>query len=557
MPKAMPAHPDVVIPREARRLFDWRLVLLLLGAAVYLYCNLFFPPNTPILLGGDQVYFWTYAERMMDGERIYRDFFQFTPPGTDLVYLGLFQLLGPTVWVTNATVLGLGVALCWLCFALASEIMQPRYAMLATIFFLVVVYGKSLNATHHWFSVLAIMGAIKVYTAETSAARTLGAGTLLGLASFFTQTHGAVALIAFVVCLLLTWWRSKGSWVGWLQSEALLLLGYAVALLLLSAPFIAAIGLRQLWYFQVTFVRQYAVHASQGAYLGLPESLSWHSLLSLCQYLVVYILLLVSYPLSLWRCWRERHNPSSPWERVALLSMVGLSLLVEVAFSMNWLRVFAVSFAGVILLFWNADRAGVTRRYAVVLLWVALACVGVRQTMATYMHAHATIRLRGGNVITTPQASEKLRWLMLHTTPGEFFLQADWPGMYLPLRLRNPLFVDAITPGEETRSEDVASAIQQLERNRVQYILWPPRLESTASSKDTVSPLRTYLHLNYTQVHTFADGDMIWERNEFVSHPVRTNFQKFSRITNPGAPYLACFSRDVGFHYGYLRRSPW
>jgi hypothetical protein len=79
--------------------------------------------------------------------------------------------------------------------------------------------------------------------------------------------------------------------------------------------------------------------------------------------------------------------------------------------------------------------------------------------------------------------------------------------------------VDAITPGEETRSEDVASAIQQLERKRVQYILWRPRLESAASSKDSVSPLRTYLHLNYTQVHTFADGDMIWEKNEFLSHP--------------------------------------
>ncbi len=500
-------------------MFDRPLVLLLLGTAAYLYCNLFFLPNTPVLLGGDQVFFWTYAERMMYGERIYQDFFQFTPPGTDLIYLGLFRLVGPHVWVTNVAVLALGVALCWLCFALAREIMQPRYAILATVFFLVVVYGKSLNATHHWFSVLAIMGAIKIYRLKASAARTLGQGTLLGLASFFTQTHGAVALVAFIVCLLLARWRSKGPWIGLLQSEGLLLLGYAVALLLLSAHFIAAIGLRQLWYFQVTFVRQYAVHASQGAYLGLPESLSWHALPALCQYLVVYILLLVSYPLSLWRCWRERHNPYFPWERVALLSMAGLALLVEVAFSMNWLRVFAVSLAGVILLFWNIDRVGLTRRYALVLLWVALAGIGFRQTMAPYLHAHAAIRLRGGDVDTTPQASEKLRWLMQHTTPGQFFLQADWPGMYLPLRLRNPLFVDAITPGEETRPEDVAAAIEQLQQKRVQYILWRARLESAAFSRDSVFPLRTYLHLNYTQVHTFADGDMIWERNEFLSHP--------------------------------------
>jgi len=514
-----PAHSDVAMPRDNRSMLGWPLLFLLLGAAAYLYFNLFFPSHTPILLGGDQVFFWTYAERMMDGERIYQDFFQFTPPGTDLVYFGLFKLLGPTVWVTNATVLILGVVLCWLCFALAGEIMQQRYATLATVFFLVVVYGKTLNATHHWFSVLAIMGALKIYMTKASATRTLGAGTLLGLASFFTQTHGAVALVAFILFLVLAWWRKQESWVDLLRDEGLLLLGYILALLLLSAHFIAAIGFRQLWYFQVTFVREYAVHASQGANLGLPEHLSWHSLLRLSQYLVVYILLLVVYPLSLWRCWREGHKPSFPWERVTLLSMVGVFLLVEVAFSMNWLRVFAISFAGVILLFWNADRLGMTRRYAVVLLWAGFAFIGFRQTRAAYVHEHATTHLRGGDVATSPQASEKLRWLMLHTTPGQFFLQADWPGMYLPLRLRNPLFVDAITPGEDTRAEDVASAIQQLEQKRVQYILWRARLESTESAKDSVTPLRAYLHLKYSLVHTFSDGDMVWERNEFLSRP--------------------------------------
>jgi hypothetical protein len=172
------------------------------------------------------------------------------------------SLFGPSVWVTNATVLALGVALCWLCFALAGEIMGRRSAMLATIFFLVIVYGKLLNATHHWFSVLAIMGATKIYMGKASAARTLGAGALLGLASFFTQTHGAAALLAFILVLALTWWRKEEPWVDLLRNEGLLLLGYTVALLLLSAHFIAAIGLRQLWYYQVTFVRQYIVHAS-------------------------------------------------------------------------------------------------------------------------------------------------------------------------------------------------------------------------------------------------------------------------------------------------------
>ena len=57
--------------------------------------------HTPILLGGDQVFFWLDAQRMLYGQRIYQDFLQFTPPGTDLFYLALFKLFGFRIWVTN------------------------------------------------------------------------------------------------------------------------------------------------------------------------------------------------------------------------------------------------------------------------------------------------------------------------------------------------------------------------------------------------------------------------------------------------------------------------
>lgn len=50
--------------------------------SLYLYLNLFSLSNTPFLLEGDQTFFWTYAMRMLQEERVYRDFFQFTPPGT-------------------------------------------------------------------------------------------------------------------------------------------------------------------------------------------------------------------------------------------------------------------------------------------------------------------------------------------------------------------------------------------------------------------------------------------------------------------------------------------
>jgi hypothetical protein len=141
------------------RRVDWALIVSMTAAVAYLYLNLFALPRTPYLLSGDQVYFWMDAQRMMDGGRIYQDFFQFTPPGTDLVYLALFNVFGLNVWVTNAVVLTLGVVLCWLCFALASELLERRTALLAAALYLVLVYGKMLNATHHVFSALAAAAA--------------------------------------------------------------------------------------------------------------------------------------------------------------------------------------------------------------------------------------------------------------------------------------------------------------------------------------------------------------------------------------------------------------
>ena len=68
--------------------------LLGAGAALYLYLNLFRLLDIPLVLGGDQVYFWMNAHRMLFGERIYQDFFQATPPGTDLVYFAAFKVFG-------------------------------------------------------------------------------------------------------------------------------------------------------------------------------------------------------------------------------------------------------------------------------------------------------------------------------------------------------------------------------------------------------------------------------------------------------------------------------
>jgi hypothetical protein len=493
---------------------DWFVFSMLLGAASYLYLNLFAFPITPFLLGGDQTYFWMNAQRMLYGERVYQDFFQFTPPGADLLYLGLFKLFGLHVWVTNVAVLALGLALCWVCFALAGEIMERRLALLATFLFLTFVYSKQLNGTHHWFSVLAVMCAARIGVWKRMVGGVLAAGGMLGLASFFTQTRGVVALLAFAT--FLTWERSRTrkSFRDLLWNQLLLALGFAIVLLLLSAYFIATVGLKQLWYFQVTYVGLYMVHGLQTQFMGLPDPIAWRTLPKLAQYLTVYMLLPVIYPVVLWRCWRDRRNPLSQWEQVALLSVLGSFLLVEVASGLNWLRLFAVSMPGIILLIWAVGRTGKARQCVVALMWVVVAGLAVRQTWSRHFHEQVTAKMPGGMTATIPQTNEKLQWMVQHTAPGQFFFQAAGPALYLPLQLRNPVFMDAVETNKQTRPEHIKLAIQQLEARHVQFVLWSPRLDEADDrpTKDAIAALSDYLRERYVRVHVFSDQDVVWQR---------------------------------------------
>ena len=62
------------------------LGLSVTGALVFLYLRTFLLPATPFVAIGDQVLFFTRALRIMNGQVLYRDFFELVTPGTDLLY---------------------------------------------------------------------------------------------------------------------------------------------------------------------------------------------------------------------------------------------------------------------------------------------------------------------------------------------------------------------------------------------------------------------------------------------------------------------------------------
>jgi hypothetical protein len=499
----------------------WFVFLMLLGIAGYLYLNLFLVANVPILLSGDQVFFWMNGQRMLHGEQPYRDFFQFTPPGADVFYFFLFKLVGPRIWALNAAVLLLGVALCWVCFVIADQFMERHLAVLSALLFLTLIYTRLLIATHHYFSVLAIMTATAVLMPEVSSWRLAIAGALLGVASFFTQTHGVAALLGFTLLLCWERYHTDNSWRSFWKKETSLLFSFAITLLILSAPFIAAIGIRQLWYFQVTYVHRVMVHPHDLVYLlGIPLYLDWRArplsfvIGEYMRHVFVYAILITTYLRVLLK-FRKNLSPASDFcHGVRLIALVGACLLMEVFLSPNYLRVYAVSMAGIVLFVWLTGTSVQFRRYGLVGLWTLVVFLGLLQPWFTQHRRYVKADLPAGKSAIDPDDFEKLSWGMDNTRSGDFLFEAPWPGMYIPLGLRNPVFLDTAATMLNPRWAE--QAVRQLEAKQVHYILWAPRFDYPVDSHHPMTanivPLRTYLHTHYHLVRVFHDGEEVWER---------------------------------------------
>jgi hypothetical protein len=492
------------------------LALLLGAAAIYLLLNLFSSPSTPYLLSGDQTFFWLGGLRMFYGDRVYLDFLRFTPPGTDVFFFLLFKLFGPRVWVTNLAVFAIGLAFTWQCYAIASKLMSRQLAALAASLSLVVLYGKSFGITHHWFSGLAIAVAINLTLAGVPSARIAAAAACLACATFFNQAHGMAAFLAFVLFLFLRSRRKIFTPASFVRELAILSTVYTVTFLLLSTPFLLQSGLARLWYFQVTYVLRYSSRISQGSLLGLPGELSFHTFPKLSQYLAVYLLVPLTSVYGLWRSWRERNNRSFPFDPILLLSLTGTLLCFEVARNINFVRFYAIAFPGIILFVWILAQAPRFPRYAFTLLWAAIILIAAHQTYANRANRPVAAPFPGGRLATSPLIYRKLSAISQLTRPGDSFFQTGWPGLYLPLQLRNPLFLSTVSYAEAARPEDIDDTVRQLRTTSVPLILWTSTLDlhcpPAPRCADYLAPLRGYLARFYTPIQTFSDGDTLWQK---------------------------------------------
>lgn len=491
----------------------------LLGAAAFLYLKLFLLPSTPVLIGGDQSFFVSNATRMLRGELIYRDFFQFTPPGTDLVYLSLFKAFGARAWVPNLVVILLGVGLTWVTTAISKSVLQGPSAFLPGLLFLTLVYNGMPVGTHHWFSTLAVMAGVIPVMAHRTHFRLAAAGALFGLASFFTQTRGAMALLALLVFLAWEHSEEKQGSISLPKGALSLSVSYALTIAALSSYYVLKVGLNRLVYCQVVYViKQLPGYA--GYFEGLPAVPPWHNLLKSGVFVAVHAFLPLAYVLFLFRYRRGHGKVAEPWDRLVLVSLVGFFLFLEVAPGPSCLRLYGVFAPALIILIWLKSGPSKLSQACRGWLWATGLAVVVAGSWSAQRRWRAYLDLPSGRTaIPTPAAYERLHWLLYHTRPSDYAFEADGPDIYFPLDLRNPTYVYDLyrMTLDSAPSKEAQVVLEPLKRHHVRYILWTASLDTQDllnGQSDHLAPMRASLSAHYHVVKTFADGDQVWERKE-------------------------------------------
>jgi len=484
-------------------------LLLAVISAAFLYLCLFVLPATPRLHPGDQFINFENARRMSQGEMLYRDIFQYTLPGTELLELPLIYIFGAKLALSSALLIAVGVIDVLLAFVLASSVLSVSDAILASLFFLGFGFHNALDATHHQFSILFVYAATAVIIKRRSAPALVACGTLLGLATVFTQTR---ALVAIAVAIFVAWEsrvnpeHERKLW----RNELRLLVPFVLVVAAASAYVVGDASWEVFYRDVVKFPILYYRSGGSNSFISSLFQDYYPNLVGISRWIVLKLALPAIYPLFAIYYWRAaKRGADAPPRANVLLAVVGFALLVTFSYAPLYVRLGTVSLPAIIIALWMLRQTG-TKVWRPV-LWAATVLFLVWEPIHSQMQPYWLFDSRAGRLAAAdPDTQAELAWLTEHTRPGEKFFATSDPVVYILMDLQNPTALPFIEPNDYTRPYQVLRLVKRLQEFRPRYIYWSFQPGDADQPGGRLYPLSVELHNSYQPVKSL-NGSEIWE----------------------------------------------
>ena len=484
----------------------WPYFLVAAGTALFTYLHVFRFPFVPIWHMGDESSYLDHADRMLHGQILYKDLFQFNFPGTEYLYYFIFRCCGLHLWAGHLAFLITVTAVNVLIFALARVVLSGAAAILPSIAFLGICVRSNLDGTHHWYSNAFALLAVYLIARERTTRRIQLAGGLLGMATLFTSTRGIA--IAVGLALFLFWefrdWRVAA------KACTNLLVPFAATVGLALAYLVRLAGSRVLFDSLVVFPLRYYPAGAANSFsvyydpllvsgpfklsliLGIGQWFATSGALPIL--LVVFAVMFV----------RSRANalPTSVSNRTLVLyATVSLFALLAAigapsAPRLNCALAFAYILGAAML-----SKAGNQKLAATFLAVLFVVCLA-EMTAALVRPVYFVNGPRGRIAFFTADRREYVDWFILNTHPGDL-LFGDVDINFL-LGLENPAAIQWLERDAYTRPEQVSALIHALELRNTRFVVY---YESYGQgSEDNLQPIRDYLKLHYRVVEKRSDA---------------------------------------------------
>ncbi|PYX44965.1 MAG: hypothetical protein DMG79_20185, partial [Acidobacteria bacterium] len=147
-------------------------------------------PDEGIILQG--------AQRILDGQVLYRDFFSFFTPGSYYFFALIFKTFGDSYLVAHTALAFIGAAFSPLTYLLARRVSSRQASLLVTFLMTVTALPWRFVVIHNWDSTLwaclALYAAVRLLESP-SVAWAFAAATFTSLTALFEQSKGAGLLL--------------------------------------------------------------------------------------------------------------------------------------------------------------------------------------------------------------------------------------------------------------------------------------------------------------------------------------------------------------------------
>lgn len=504
-----------------------RTLIFLIICALFLYTHLFVLPAVPILYEEDHLGALQDAWRMFRGEIIYRDFFQITFPGTQLLYLFFFNIFGAKFWVLNFVIFLIGLTSTGLILAISKKIISNQWTayLPACLFLFFGFRWFGIDGHHRMISPVFVLLAVFVLLKNRSNSRILAAGVFCALASFFTQQRGILAVGATAFFILWETLINQKDRKRFFSAEIILFSSFGLTLIFLISPFLYYAGtenfLNNTFFYLSNYVQDSS--ANYQTYFMTASKLLEQGVTISVVMIFYYALIPLIYPVVLLYLWFKRKEVNiADKERVFLIALTGFFLSIG-TFAPNPGRLFQISAPALILFVWLVSQK-VNFALFPKLAVVGLVVFGVFLSFRLQTNwEKQVLETRSGNIaFLSPVVLERYRWLNENAAENEYVFEVYQSVTNFPLQLRNPTQVPFLLNTGYTPKWQVAQSIENLEEKQARYVIWDDVWTNELREIDegeNLGPLYEYLIQNYELKKSFTPYNnrrmQLWERKSF------------------------------------------